>query len=416
MRLSRVIDTALDRTVAPGFSRVGYAVRKRLPGWPDDPEPGSLDGRSAIVTGASSGLGIATVAGLARLGARVHLVVRDEAKGKGVLSELRRAVPGAVLTLWRCDVSDLEDVRRFAKDFSVPRPPSTLVVHNAGALPPARPESAQGHEMTMALHLLGPLLMTEPARRSCADRDARVILVTSGGMYTQRLRDDDPEFRSGDYSGTVAYARSKRAQVELLPPLTERWAPYGVRVYATHPGWADTPGVAESLPAFRKLTGPILRDADEGADTTVWLAATSPAPHVGRAVARPAPAAHPHAVAHPVHPRPGRPDVGVGRGAGPSGAHPVSEPGNESAGLSGPEQGVRIYWRPGCPYCLVLRARVRKYSPRATWVNIWEDPDGAAYVRSVNGGNETVPTVVIDGVPHTNPSPGVVRAALAALT
>lgn len=92
------------------------------------------------------------------------------------------------------------------------------------------------------------------------------------------------------------------------------------------------------------------------------------------------------------------------------------EPGNESADRSGPEPGVRIYWRPGCPYCLVLRARVRKYADRATWLNIWEDPDGAAYVRRVNDGNETVPTVVIDGVPHTNPSPGVVRAALAALT
>lgn len=281
MRLSRVIDTALDRTVAPGFSRVGYAVRKRLPGWPADPEPGSLDGRSAIVTGASSGLGIATAAGLARLGARVHLVVRDEAKGKGVLADLRRAVPGAELVLWRCDVSDLEDVARFAKEFSATESELDLVVHNAGALPPTRQESAQGHEMTMALHLLGPLAMTEDLLPLLRDREARVILVTSGGMYTQRLRDDDPEFTSGDYSGSVAYARSKRAQIELLPTLTQRWAPYGVRVYATHPGWADTPGVAESLPAFRRLTGPILRDADEGADTTVWLAATSPAPTSG---------------------------------------------------------------------------------------------------------------------------------------
>jgi dehydrogenase/reductase SDR family member 12 len=100
-------------------------------------------------------------------------------------------------------------------------------------------------------------------------------------MYSQALRDDDPEYTHGDYSGTTAYARSKRAQVELLGPLGERWAPYGVRVYATHPGWADTPGVATSLPTFRRLTRPVLRDAEGGADTTVWLAARTPVPPGG---------------------------------------------------------------------------------------------------------------------------------------
>lgn len=73
---------------------------------------------------------------------------------------------------------------------------------------------------------------------------------------------------------------------------------------------------------------------------------------------------------------------------------------------------VAIYWRPGCPFCLTLTQSVRRYADRAAWVDIWSDPEGAAYVRSVNQGNETVPTVVIAGVPHTNPSPGLVRAAL----
>ena len=98
-------------------------------------------------------------------------------------------------------------------------------------------------------------------------------------MYAQALRDDDPEYLKGDYSPTTAYARSKRAQVELLPVLQERWT--RANVYATHPGWADTPGVQESLPTFRRLTGPILRDAEGGADTTVWLTAVEPAPTGG---------------------------------------------------------------------------------------------------------------------------------------
>jgi hypothetical protein len=98
-------------------------------------------------------------------------------------------------------------------------------------------------------------------------------------MYAQPLRDDDPEYRKGDYAPTTAYARSKRAQVELLPVLQRRWP--GLDVHATHPGWADTPGVQTSLPTFRRVTGPVLRDAEGGADTTVWLLAVQPAPPGG---------------------------------------------------------------------------------------------------------------------------------------
>ena len=90
-------------------------------------------------------------------------------------------------------------------------------------MPPTRTESAQGHELTMSLHVLGPLLMTELLRPALSGHDARVLLVTSGGMYGQRLRADDPEFTQGDYTPTTAYARSKRAQVELLPVLAARW-------------------------------------------------------------------------------------------------------------------------------------------------------------------------------------------------
>ncbi len=87
----------------------------------------------------------------------------------------------------------------------------------------------------------------------------------------------------------------------------------------------------------------------------------------------------------------------------------------QSQAATGLAQGVTIYWRDGCPYCLRLRWAVRKSGSRATWVDIWADPDAAAYVRTTNdGGNEVVPTVVIDGVAHTNPDPGTVRAALAA--
>jgi NAD(P)-dependent dehydrogenase (short-subunit alcohol dehydrogenase family) len=277
--LARGVDTVMDRTVAPGFTKIGLAVRRSLPGWPADPAPGALAGKTAAVTGATSGLGLATAEAFARLGADVRLVVRDVQKAAGVRSRLEAAVPGAAVSVDRCDVSDLTDVRRFARELELDR--LDVLVHNAGAMPPERTESPQGHELTMALHVLGPVLMTELLAPRLAGHDARVLMVTSGGMYGQQLRADDPEYLEGDYAPATAYARSKRAQVELLPVLAERWSTAGIGVHATHPGWADTPGVVESLPTFHKLTGPLLRDAAGGADTTVWLAAVRPQPPSG---------------------------------------------------------------------------------------------------------------------------------------
>lgn len=268
-----LLDAALDRTVVPGYTRIGYALRRL--GWPaDDPAPDSMAGRRVLVTGASSGLGTATAERLADLGATVHLLVRDEQRGKAALAGIRQRVPGGDLHLERCDVSDLADVRRFAADFTARVDRLDVLVHNAGTLPAERTESVDGHELTVATHVLGPVLMTELLLPVLEGHAARVVLVSSGGMYAQGLPVDDPEYRVGRYRGATAYARSKRMQVALAPLLQERWAPYGVAVHVMHPGWADTPGVASSLPAFRALTRPLLRDAEGGADTIVWLAAT----------------------------------------------------------------------------------------------------------------------------------------------
>ena len=108
------------------------------------------------------------------------------------------------------------------------------------------------------------------------------MTVSSGGMYTGRIRVDDLQTERLEFDGAAVYARTKRAQVILTEMLGERLVGTGVVVHAMHPGWADTPGVQTSLPRFHTVTGPFLRSAEQGADTIVWLgAADEPARSTG---------------------------------------------------------------------------------------------------------------------------------------
>ena len=267
---TRVVDTLLDRTIVPGYSRVGYAVRRRW--WDEELEPGDLDGHTVAITGANSGLGLATALGAARLGAAVRLLCRDAGRGDAARAEIVAACPGASVVVDVCDLSSLASVTAAAARLRTDLPSLRALVHNAGVLPPERTETPEGHELTVATHVLGPHLLTSELRPLLsADTDARVVFVSSGGMYTQPLRIDDPEFQLGDYDGTVSYARTKRMQVVLA----QLWAEHlpGVSVHAMHPGWAQTRGITDSLPRFARVVGPILRSADEGADTAVWLMA-----------------------------------------------------------------------------------------------------------------------------------------------
>ncbi|MFD6161202.1 SDR family NAD(P)-dependent oxidoreductase [Nocardia sp. NPDC060256] len=268
-------DTLLDRTIAPGYSRLGFRFRRR--GWPaDDPHPDAMRGRTALVTGSNSGIGKAIAAGLAGLGGSVILAVRDRERGEQAGAEIRAADPSAEVSVAVCDLSDPGSVAACADELNERLPRLDVLIHNAGLLPPRRIETADGHELTLATHVLGPLLLTDRLVPLLDAADgSRVILMSSGGMYAQRLAVDDPEYRHGRYSGTTAYARTKRMQVAFTPPLAERYAPQGISVHSMHPGWADTPGVSTSLPGFHRLMRPLLRTPEEGADTAIWLAATS---------------------------------------------------------------------------------------------------------------------------------------------
>ncbi|WP_033199624.1 MULTISPECIES: SDR family NAD(P)-dependent oxidoreductase [unclassified Pseudonocardia] len=285
-----VLDTVLDRTLVPGYSRIGHLIRRRTwSGGRADPPRGALAGRTALVTGAGGGLGEAMATGLVRLGATVHLLVRSPDKGRAAQDRIVAAVPGLSrdrLPVQVCDLGELADVRAFATRFATEVEALDLLVHNAGLLPKERSETSEGNELTLAVHVLGPLLLTRLLADTLATgaersgTDSRVVVVSSGGMYAQPLRDDDLQFTRGDYGGTAAYARTKRMQVVLTGQLADELGPRGITVHAMHPGWARTPGVTGSLPLFDAVVGPVLRTPAQGADTVVWLAA-APSSEIG---------------------------------------------------------------------------------------------------------------------------------------
>ena len=270
--LYRVIDSALDRAVAPGYSRFGLAVRRRLGSWPGDPPP--MDGKVVLVTGASSGLGRAAAAGLASLGADVRVLTRDRERSTKLARELAAETGGQVGGV-TCDVSDLASIHRFTGRFTSTEDRLDVLINNAGVMPPERTETADGVELTFATHVLGPHVLIEqlsPLLKASAP--SRVINVSSGGMYSQKLDVDDLQTERGSYRKNQVYARTKRAQVILTHEWARRLEADGVAVQSMHPGWADTQGVRDSLPGFSKLTRGIIRNTVQGADTIVWLAAS----------------------------------------------------------------------------------------------------------------------------------------------
>lgn len=204
--VTAALDVALDKLVVPGCSALGPALRRHW--WPADPEP--FRGRpDVLVTGASSGIGRAATAGLAELGARVHLVGRSTDRLERAAGAIRARVPGADLVLRECDVSDLDDVAALVSTLGEELVSLHGLVHCAGLIPERRATTAQGHELALATHVLGPYALTAGLRELLtADGDGRVVLVSSGGMYPVPAVPRDLEFTSGEYRGVTAYART----------------------------------------------------------------------------------------------------------------------------------------------------------------------------------------------------------------
>jgi len=270
-----LIDGALELTVVGSFSRIGIEVRRRVFAWTAPPD-GALVGRTALVTGPTSGLGRVTAEAFAGLGARVILVGRNEERLRGVRDALTTAHGEDRFPMVVADMASLASVRAAIASIAAGEPRLDVVIDNAGAIFPDRQVSPDGIEATFATMVVGPFALLAGLRPLLArSDDPRVVSVTSGGMYTQALPLDDLGFERDDYDGPRAYARAKRAQTALMREWARRLAAAGspIAVDAMHPGWADTPGLADTLPTFYRLMRPLLRTPAEGADTIVWLAA-----------------------------------------------------------------------------------------------------------------------------------------------
>ncbi|MBL6898058.1 MAG: SDR family NAD(P)-dependent oxidoreductase [Luminiphilus sp.] len=257
------------------FTRYGYSRGRKL--W--RPMSTDISGKHIVLTGASSGLGYSAAVSLLEAGADLTLIIRDKTKIESMQASLEQATGRCASAVELADLSLLSDVRALADKLHAQAKPIDVLINNAGALFNDFAETQEGIERSVALLLLSPWKLTELLLPLMTGHDAtaRVINVVSGGMYTQKLKLNQLMMEAEHYKGSVAYARAKRALTVLTELWSEQWREDNIVVNSMHPGWADTPGVQSALPGFRRLTQRVLRSAEEGADTIVWLARASEA-------------------------------------------------------------------------------------------------------------------------------------------
>lgn len=267
-----VVDRIIEAPVFTSFTNVGYRLRRRLDGW-TDLDSYDLTGRVIAITGPTSGLGLAATTQLARNGATLVLVARNEQKTNELAVRLTESTGNDAISSVIADMGDFDAVRTAAVEIAGRHGRLDALVHNAGSLFNDRRTTRDGMELTVAVQVVSPFLLTSLLLDTLRSTPgSRVLTMSSGGMYTAGLTVSRLEMDEASYRGAEQYARAKRAQVTLNEMWAEREGA-AVRFHALHPGWADTPGVEESLPTFRKVVGPLLRTPLQGADTKVWLAA-----------------------------------------------------------------------------------------------------------------------------------------------
>lgn len=265
-------NSPLDALILPRlwkFSKYGYSNAKK--NW--HPNSSSMVNKHVVITGATSGIGLAASILLANKGANLTLIARDQKKGKELKKLILEKTGNDNICIEYCDLSLIKEVKLLSSRLINKKNSIDVLINNAGALFNERKLTSEGIEQSFALLLLSPFILTNQLM-SIFSENGRVINITSGGMYSQKINIDNLESTIPPYNGPIAYANCKRG----LHIVTQLWAKEFENTKYTfnsmHPGWADTPGVLDSLPNFYMLTKKILRTPEEGADTIDWLASS----------------------------------------------------------------------------------------------------------------------------------------------
>lgn len=227
-----------------------------------------LTGKTMLITGAGSGIGLVTARELARVGARVVLGVRNTEKAQRAVA----GMPGD-FDIRKLDVSDLTSVREFAGSWTGPL---DVLINNAGVMDVPAARTADGLDVQTATNYFGPFVLTRLLLPSITDR---VVSVPSQLHRLAKLDLDDIDWRTRKYRPMPAYRDSKLAIVLFSLELQRRLAAAGspVRSVLAHPGIARTNLVAHSPSGAIMRLGPLLNDVEHGA-LPILFAATQPVP------------------------------------------------------------------------------------------------------------------------------------------
>jgi retinol dehydrogenase-12 len=242
---------------------------------------GSMDGRLALVTGATGGLGKAIAAGLAREGAAIVVVGRSIARAEEAMAGIRAQVPDARLEPLACDLSDQSSIRRAAADFLSRHERLDVLVNAAGVFRKERHVTPDGLELTFATNVMAYFLLTrlllEALKRGGAGTDgvaARIVNVASKYGKT-KLNFDDLQTANGKYSYLRSTPPTMLGRVLLTQEFAERLRGMGVVANAVHPGLVKDTGLLQDVGGpFRWITNTLGAPAEKAADTAIWLASS----------------------------------------------------------------------------------------------------------------------------------------------
>ncbi len=198
-------------------------------------------GRTAVVTGGNSGLGLETVKALAAAGARVVLACRNIEKGEAAVGEIRAGNPDADVEVAELDLASLGSVRTFAQRVRADHPKLDILVNNAGVMAPPRGETTDGFELQFGTNHLGHFALTAQLIDAMKGDDPRVVTVSSGAHRVGKIDFDDLQ-RTRRYNRWRAYGQSKLANLLFAYELDRRLraADSPIKSVAAHPGYAAT--------------------------------------------------------------------------------------------------------------------------------------------------------------------------------